>query len=141
MLRGVFVTGKPGSGKTTLIGKLVEILKQELGENAVSGFITKEIRDTQNVRIGFDIVSLDGSQRFPLARSPSIPGQPTVGKYGVDVPSLERATTILLAPTLDTKLFVIDEIGKMVSQVSSTATDLFRNVSHLCLPGNFPSYL
>eukprot|EP01126_Amoeba_proteus_P051654 TRINITY_DN6187_c0_g1_i9.p2 TRINITY_DN6187_c0_g1~~TRINITY_DN6187_c0_g1_i9.p2 ORF type:complete len:100 (-),score=24.49 TRINITY_DN6187_c0_g1_i9:514-813(-) len=90
MLRGVFVTGKPGSGKTTLIGKLVEILKQELGENAVSGFITKEIRDTQNVRIGFDIVSLDGSQRFPLARSPSIPGQPTVGKYGVDVPSLER---------------------------------------------------
>jgi len=34
----IFITGKPGSGKTTIIEKIVEKL-----ENKITGFYTKEL--------------------------------------------------------------------------------------------------
>ena len=50
----ILITGKPGVGKTTLIQKIVE--KVDL---SCQGFYTREIRDHQENRIGFEIVTLD----------------------------------------------------------------------------------
>jgi len=56
-------------------------------------------------------VSLDGTTRSPLARVNQ--NGPKVGKYGVDLVALETGGIDLMTPTPNTKIFVIDEIGKM----------------------------
>lgn len=103
MSKKLFLTGKPGVGKTTAIVKFVEMNPEE-----VVGFYTLEERRSGK-RVGFNIVTTWG-ERFPLA-SVDIEG-PKVSKYGVDVEALER-----IIPRLEKerrgKILVIDEIGKM----------------------------
>lgn len=53
-----------GVGKTTLVKKIVKHLKSHNIE--CSGFYTEEIRNN-NYRVGFDIVTLDGTRAI-LAR-------------------------------------------------------------------------
>ncbi|MCK4657403.1 MAG: AAA family ATPase [candidate division Zixibacteria bacterium] len=98
------VSGLPGSGKTTLIEKL-------LAESEVTacGFVTREIREDGR-RVGFTILGLSGRQET-LAHV-SIESGYKVGKYRVDVAALER--TIESEFSNDrSQLVVIDEIGKM----------------------------
>ncbi len=100
----ILLTGPPGCGKTTLIRKVVELL-----ECPASGFYTEEVRGIDGKRIGFDVVTLNGS-RGVLSRE-GLPG-PRVGKYGVDLAFLEGV--VLTGIEGDTApLLVIDEIGKM----------------------------
>jgi len=99
------VSGLPGSGKTTLIEKL-------LAESEVTacGFVTREIREDGR-RVGFTILGLSGRQET-LAHV-SIESGYKVGKYRVDVAALER--TIESEFSNDrSQLVVIDEIGKMI---------------------------
>ncbi|HIP92720.1 MAG TPA: nucleoside triphosphatase, partial [Thermotoga sp.] len=77
----VVLRGKPGVGKTTLVSKIIK------GIRAV-GFYTKEIRNSQGRRIGFDIV-LHNGKIFKLARK--VEGEPKIGKYRVFVEELEKA--------------------------------------------------
>lgn len=101
------VTGRPGCGKTTLIGRLVEALGASAG-----GFYTGEIRRHRGRREGFSLTTLDG-QTATLA-SIHITSRHRVSKYGVDlealdavgVPAIERATA-------EAEMVVVDEIGKM----------------------------
>lgn len=112
--RNILITGLPGVGKTTLIQRLIEELR---GLNPV-GFFTREIRE-KGVRQGFELESLDGQKGIlSHVKIGSTPGkghypQPRVGKYGVDVEGLERFLEKIpfLAP--ETRLVIIDEIGKM----------------------------
>ena len=78
----VLITGSPGVGKTTLIKSLCEDLTQ------CSGFYTEEIREGGK-RIGFDIVTLDGSSRAPLARVNTSVKGPKVGQYTVILSDFE----------------------------------------------------
>jgi nucleoside-triphosphatase THEP1 len=55
-----------GSGKTTIIKKLVEDLNK-LSFQA-NGFYTEEVRDGKHERLGFDIFAFNGAQGI-LARS------------------------------------------------------------------------
>ncbi len=102
----ILITGPPGIGKTTLIRNICSAL----ADQHITGFYTEEIR-RDGERLGFEIVGLNG-ERALLShvdnRSPF-----RVGKYGVDVDSLDRFIQSLdcLAPVID--LIVIDEIGKM----------------------------
>ncbi len=102
----ILITGPPGIGKTTLIRNICSAL----ADQQITGFYTEEIR-RNGERLGFEIVGLNG-ERALLShvdnRSPF-----RVGKYGVDVDSLDRFIQTLdcLAPVID--LIVIDEIGKM----------------------------
>jgi nucleoside-triphosphatase len=104
--RNLLITGLPGTGKTTLVMRLVEKLK---GVKA-AGFYTEEIR-TGGVRSGFEIVDLRGART--LLSHVDIPGRQRVGKYGVDVAGFERYldTVPFLSPYTD--LVVVDEIGRM----------------------------
>ncbi len=75
------------------------------------GFYTEEIR-TRGARQGFRLVTLDG-QDAVLAHV-STASRYRVGKYGVDVDSLERVgVPALYRAAQQCDLVVIDEIGRM----------------------------
>ena len=100
------LTGKPGSGKTSLIKQVVAELQLRAG-----GFYTEEIR-SKGTRLGFKLITLDG-QETVLAHV-DIKSRYRVSRYGVDVESLDRVgvPTLYQAAAQD-NLIVIDEIGKM----------------------------
>ena len=100
----ILLTGRPGSGKTTLVRKVLSE-----SEALASGFYTEEVRDNDGIREGFDIVTLDG-RRGRLARA-GLPW-PRVGKYGVDLRFLEEIAIPQLVPDPGV-ITVVDEIGKM----------------------------
>lgn len=106
MKRVYLLTGKPGTGKTSLIKQVVAELKGQAG-----GFYTEEIR-AQGTRLGFRLTTLDG-QEAVLAHVNS-PSQYRVSKYGVDVESLDRVgVSALRGAVAQSELVVVDEIGKM----------------------------
>jgi nucleoside-triphosphatase len=102
----IFLTGRPGVGKTTIIMKVLDGFRGRAG-----GFYTKEIRKG-NLREGFQIRTLDG--RDGILAHVSHSGPFRVGKYGVDVDAFDGIALPSLEKALEEdKLVVIDEIGKM----------------------------
>ncbi len=100
------LTGRPGTGKTSLVRQAVAELKGKAG-----GFYTEEIR-VQGTRLGFKLITLDG-QEAVLAHV-DFQSRYRVGKYGVDVDALERVGVPALAEAIRQRdVIVIDEIGKM----------------------------
>jgi len=100
------LTGKPGCGKTSLIKKLVSEADIPSG-----GFYTEEIRQGGE-RLGFRLVTLSGEEAV-LAHT-SFSKRYRVGKYGVDIASLEKIGVAALYQASATgKLVILDEIGKM----------------------------
>ena len=100
------LTGRPGTGKTSLIKQAVSELKVNAG-----GFYTEEIRG-RGTRLGFKLVTLDG-QEAVLAHV-NLHSRYRVGKYGVDVESLNRVGVFALRQAAtQSDLIVVDEIGKM----------------------------
>jgi nucleoside-triphosphatase len=102
----IFLTGAPGSGKTTAIQKIVSRLSVKPG-----GFYTQEIRE-MGVRKGFKIITLD-SQESILAHV-DIKGAPRIGKYGVDLLAIEDVAVESMHRAMrEASLIVVDEIGPM----------------------------
>jgi nucleoside-triphosphatase len=102
----IFLTGRPGVGKTTVIMKVVDGFRGRAG-----GFYTQEIRKG-NLREGFQIRTLDG--RDGILAHVSHCGPFRVGRYGVDVDAFDGIALPSLEKALKTdELLVIDEIGKM----------------------------
>lgn len=106
MKHKVLITGKPGAGKTTLIRKLAECVKDR---NPV-GFYTAEIREA-GIRKGFELIGLDG-RRQQLAHI-DIKSRFRVGKYGVDIEQFDEFLAGLEFDKPNCDLIIIDEIGKM----------------------------
>ena len=102
----LLLEGRPGSGKTTAVTRLVELLRRE--ELAVTGFLTRELRE-RGERVGFTLETLDG-RRGMLAHV-SVRGGPRVGRYGVTHDDLERLAIPALSAHAD--VVVVDELGKM----------------------------
>lgn len=102
----ILITGKPRSGKTTLIKKIIEELKLNAG-----GFYTLEIKKGEK-REGFKIISLNGEEGI-LAHV-NIGSPYKVSKYGVDLKNLEEIGVKSVLDAIEKKdIIVIDEIGKM----------------------------
>jgi nucleoside-triphosphatase len=104
----VFITGSPGSGKTTLI-KNIAIYLQSLNI-AVSGFMTEEVR-TNNSRTGFEILDFSSSQR-KLFASTQIITQYKFGKYYLNLENFE-SIALKTFENIGNGVVLIDEIGKM----------------------------
>ena len=103
----ILITGLPGVGKTTLVRGLAT----RLAEYNPAGFYTEEIRNGQGKREGFQIVTLCG-RRLVLSHI-DFSGRSRVGRYGVDVAGFEELLTRLDLGHAHSRLFIIDEIGKM----------------------------
>src|SRR5215831_18840706 len=102
----ILITGNPGSGKSTLITRLIE----DIGEGQIAGLSTPEIR-RRNVRVGFKVIDLATGEEVILA-STSCKG-PTVGKYHVDVEAIDRIVAKIETSLPSARFIFIDEIGKM----------------------------
>jgi len=100
------LTGRPGTGKTSLVRQVVAGIKGKVG-----GFYTEEIR-SRGVRQGFKLITLDGQSTI-LAHI-DIHSPYRVSKYGVDIDGLDRiGVSALRRAVKECDLIVIDEIGKM----------------------------
>ncbi|XP_039780150.1 nucleoside-triphosphatase THEP1 [Panicum virgatum] len=113
--RCLLVTGPPGVGKTTLVMRVFETLRGSHPNLSIRGFYTRRVRESGE-RVGFEVVTVD-ARSGPLASSkvssPESVRWPTVGKYKVDVASLESLALPELQVKEETDLFIIDEVGKM----------------------------
>ncbi|MBA7659828.1 Nucleoside-triphosphatase THEP1 [subsurface metagenome] len=100
------LTGKPGTGKTSLIKQAVASTGGKAG-----GFYTEEIR-SGGARLGFRLVTLDGESAILSHVNIHSPYQ--VSKYGVDIDNLDRVgVSALYKAAEECDLVIIDEIGKM----------------------------
>ncbi len=102
----VLLTGRPGSGKTTLIKRVVKELARPSG-----GFYTEEIRK-RGERVGFKIVTLDEEEAVLAHVTYKTPQR--VGKYGLDLCGLETIGVDAIRRAVRAhQVVVIDEIGPM----------------------------
>jgi nucleoside-triphosphatase len=97
----------PGVGKTTLIRELAK----RLLDYHPAGFYTEEIRDARGAREGFRLVTLSGRQ-LVLSHIHQA-GPYRVSRYGVDVAGFEELLAELDLGHIQSRLVIIDEIGKM----------------------------
>jgi len=108
----VFLTGKPRSGKSTVLARVINILKNK--GLKVGGFITPEIV-VNGKRVGFKVIDVYSGEEGILAKvCTGVEDKPRVGKYCVDVEDFER----VVLPALDfavneCDVVCVDEIGKM----------------------------
>jgi nucleoside-triphosphatase len=106
MMKNLLITGAPGLGKTTIIKKISNNLKQL---NLV-GFYTQEIRENK-VRRGFELVALDG--RKSILSDVDIKTPYRVGRYGVDLKGFDEFLEKIDFLEASADIVLIDEIGKM----------------------------
>jgi nucleoside-triphosphatase len=104
--KNILITGVPGIGKTTIIVRLLEALK----DFCAAGFYTKEIR-RGGIRKGFELIDLNG--RKSLLSHVSIKSPFRVSKYGVDLQAFDEFLDAIAFFDSSTDLIIIDEIGKM----------------------------
>ncbi len=141
---GVFLTGDPGSGKTTAVKKAISILEDNC---SLAGFLAPELRDTSGLRLGFDILSLDG-KRWCLARRNYV-STIQVGRYGVCIEDVIEAARYLenMIFAKNPDIIIIDEIGPMELKVPSLRNLIKRileteipivGVIHRRLKSNYP---
>lgn len=110
----LFLTGEPGVGKTTLLGKL-----QKAHPTRLNGIVAREIRDGEGMRQGFTSGTLENPGRLLIAHK-SIESPTRVGSYGIDVDALDLLADQLAAQfslaQQGNLVLLFDEIGLMQSQ-------------------------
>jgi len=125
------VTGKPKSGKTTAILKLVDFLKRN--GIKVGGFYTVEVRKNGN-RIGFDVINILNDRQVVLARI-NEQSNIKVGKYFVKLEGLEEIGIKSLEDDFENfQIIIIDEVGPM-----ELKSQLFRKMVHQLIDGDKPT--
>ncbi|MEM2584353.1 MAG: nucleoside-triphosphatase, partial [Thermoproteota archaeon] len=106
----ILLTGRPGVGKTTVVSKIFNSLK-ERGFSA-GGMITYEVRE-KGVRTGFIVEDLKTGLKGIMASVAQGSGL-RVGKYVVNVAEIERVGVKAVENALaDDEFIIIDEIGPM----------------------------
>jgi len=104
--KNLLIVGLPGVGKTTLMKKLYEALK----DFRPVGFYTEEIRGGGE-RKGFELVNLEGKRGILSHVDTKSPYR--VGRYKVDISGFEDFLDGISFSNPFTRLIIIDEIGKM----------------------------
>jgi nucleoside-triphosphatase len=106
----LLLTGNPGVGKTTVLTKAVNALKEN--GFSVGGMISREVREG-GARVGFEILDLNSGRRGWLAHVNQQTG-PQVGKYRVNTEDLNHIGARAIADAVEKcDVIAIDEIGPM----------------------------
>jgi nucleoside-triphosphatase len=106
----LLITGSPGIGKTTVLTKTVNLLKER--GYKVGGMLSREVRES-GVRVGFEILDLDSQKRGWLAHVNQKTG-PRVGKYRVNLVDFEAVGAEAITDAVENcDVVAIDEIGPM----------------------------
>ncbi len=108
MVKNLLLTGRPGSGKSTVIREVVNELSSQGVK--VGGLHCPEIRGPLG-RLGFKIVELATGEEKILARVGH--AGPRVSRYGVDLTNLGEMSKKALEVLPSVDVVVIDEIGPM----------------------------
>lgn len=111
MSKRVFlITGSPGVGKTTLLLKVIDALREK--GYSVGGMVSREVRSS-GARVGFEILDLASFKRGWLAHVSQKTG-PQVGKYRVNLEDLNSiGVEAILKAVKECTVIAIDEIGPM----------------------------
>lgn len=110
MTRHVFLTGRPGVGKTSVLLRIVKALKDQ--GLRVGGMISQEAR-TGATRVDFRLIDLTSEREGWLAHIQQQSG-PSVGKYRVNLLDLQSiGVTAILRALHASDVVVIDEVGPM----------------------------
>jgi len=121
MIKNLFITGKPGCGKTTLIKELCLPVMERAG-----GFFTEEMNGN-GLRQGFLLKTLDG--REGIFAKKGMKSAYKFNKYGINIGVLEGLGADSLIKAAKSKdLIVIDEIGSM-----EIISEVFRKALLECL--------
>jgi len=108
--RLVFVTGHPGVGKTSVLLRTVDSLKNR--GYRVGGMISREVREG-GLRVGFEIMDFSTGQRGWLAHV-NQPTGPKVSKYRVNLTDLNAiGVNSILNAAKNADIIIVDEIGPM----------------------------
>ncbi|MEM3666453.1 MAG: NTPase [Candidatus Bathyarchaeia archaeon] len=108
--RILLLTGNPGVGKTTVLLRVVKVLKSE--GYCVGGMISREVRSC-GARIGFEILDLGSGKRGWLAHVQQRHG-PQVGKYRVNLEDLKNMGANAIDNASEkSDIIIVDEIGPM----------------------------
>lgn len=106
----IFLTGLPGSGKSTVLMRVIELLRQN--GLKVGGIVTPEMRESGR-RTGFLVKDVCSGKEGIMASVEQRTG-PRVSKYGVDVEGFERiALPALEFAVKNCDVCCVDEIGRM----------------------------
>ena len=104
------LTGAPGTGKTTVLQKVVETLKTH--GVSVGGMLSREVRKS-GIRVGFEILDYSNGNQGWLAHINQNAG-PQVGKYRVNIQDLEAiGAQAIIDAAENCQIIAIDEIGPM----------------------------
>ena len=107
--RMILLTGRPGSGKTTVVSKVVLMLRTD--GLSVGGIYSKE-RRSHGTRVGFEMVNLATDGHETLASTTST--GPRMGRYRVNLKGLgEFAAPAIVRAMAESDVVVCDEVGPM----------------------------
>ena len=102
----LLLTGVPGIGKTTVIRNVARVLPA----SSLRGFYTQEMRE-HGRRTGFRLTTFQGEEG--VMAHVGFPRGAQVGKYRVDVGTVDRLAEAALQSASATNTYLVDEIGKM----------------------------
>ncbi len=108
--RLIFVTGPPGIGKTSVLLRSANGLKNR--GYKIGGMISSDVREG-GVRVGFEVMDFSTGQRGWLAHV-NQPTGPKIGKYRVNLTDLDAiGVSSILDAIRNANVIVVDEIGPM----------------------------
>lgn len=106
----VFLTGAPGVGKSTLVRKVAEMIRQRRVK--VGGMTSGDLR-FGTARVGFEIRNLLTGETGVLAHVSQAAG-PRIGRYRVRSEDLDRiGAGAILSAIKGADLILVDEVGPM----------------------------
>jgi nucleoside-triphosphatase len=110
MPKKIFLTGQPGSGKSTVFMSCIELLRER--GYSVGGISTPEIR-RRGRRVGFNVVDI-ATDRKEVMAGVDIKSVYRVGRYGVNLLGFESVALQAIDYAEDNcDVVCIDEIGRM----------------------------